>query len=76
MAWRFALCKYSFNVMKPFLFMANGENTYIPNHILMFMVLFLIVYYFKSENNEQEELLETRNQNLAAEKDKIRQTAN
>jgi class 3 adenylate cyclase len=56
--------------MKPFLFMANGENLYASNHILMFIILFLIVYYFKSENTRQEKLLETKNIRLSEEKQK------
>jgi len=66
----FAICKYSFTVMKPFLFMANGDNVYASNHVLMFVILFLIVYYFKSENKQQEKLLEDKNTNLADEKQK------
>ncbi len=66
----FALCKYSFTVMKPVLFMPNGENVYTSNHILMFIILFLIVYYFKSEVIRQEKLLETKNISLATEKQK------
>ncbi|HEY4325031.1 MAG TPA: adenylate/guanylate cyclase domain-containing protein [Mucilaginibacter sp.] len=66
----FALCKYSFTTMKPFLFMANGENLYASNHILMFIILFLIVYYFKSENTRQEKLLKTKNIHLSEEKQK------
>jgi len=66
----FALCKYSFTAMKPFLFMSNGENLYTSNHILVFIILFLIVYYFKSENIRQEKLLEAKNESLAEEKHK------
>ncbi len=69
-AFFFALCKYSFTVMKPVLLMPNGENLYTPNHILMFIILFLVVYYFKSENTRQENLLGTRNLILADEKHK------
>jgi class 3 adenylate cyclase len=66
----FAICKYSFAVMKPFLFMPNGENMYVINHITVFIIVFLIVYYFKSENARQEGLLEIKNIHLAAEKQK------
>ena len=66
----FALCKYLFGVVKPFLFMANGENLYTSNYILMFSVLFLIVYYFKFENIRQEKLLIKKNTNLSFEKQK------
>lgn len=66
----FALCKYSFTVMKPFLFMANGEDLYTSNHVLLFVILFLIVFYLKSENARQEGLLKTKNLILAEEKQK------
>jgi class 3 adenylate cyclase len=66
----FALCKYSFTVMKPFLFMPNGENLFITNHITMFIILFLIVFYFKSENARQENQLELRNKLIEKEKQK------
>jgi len=66
----FTICKYSFTVMKPFLFMPNGENMYVINHITVFIIVFLIVYYFKSENARQEGLLETKNVHLAEEKQK------
>lgn len=69
-AGMFFLCKYSFSFMKPFLFMPNGENMYVINHITVFIIIFLIVYYFKSENARQESLLETKNKHLAAEKQK------
>ena len=66
----FALCKYSYTVMKPVLFMANGESLYTANHVLMFVILFLIVNYFKTENTRQEKLLESKNKSLEVEKDK------
>lgn len=72
----FFLCKYSFLVLKPILFMPNGENLYYPNHVIMFLALFLIVYYFRSENTRQEdnlkksllELKRTQNQLIQREK--------
>lgn len=66
----FGLCKYSFTVMQPFLFMPKGHSEAIPNMILVFVFLFLIVYYFKWENDLQERLLEIRNQTLEQEKSK------
>jgi len=38
--------------------------------VLMFVILFLIIYYFKEENASQEKLLELRNDNLNNEKEK------
>ncbi len=66
----FAACKYSFTAMKPFLFMPNGENLYSSNHVILFVIVFLIVLYFKKENARQEQLLEIKNENLSAEKQK------
>ena len=66
----FWICKYSFTVMKPFLFMPPGENAYVPNHILLFVFSFLIVHYFRTENARQEGLLEVKNMNLSEEKQK------
>ncbi|ARK12699.1 HAMP domain-containing sensor histidine kinase [Fibrella sp. ES10-3-2-2] len=53
----FFLCKYSFTVLTPFLSMPNGENLYETNHLLVFLTLFLVVYYFRSENTRKEEEL-------------------
>lgn len=66
----FFACKYSFSAMKPFLFMADGENLYVTNHVILFVISFLIVYYFKVENDRQERLLASKNESLAEEKEK------
>lgn len=66
----FFTVKYLFTVVKPFLFMPNGENLYYSNHFFVFISLFLVVYYFKSENTRQETLLEKRNEVIAEEKQK------
>ncbi|MCA6474041.1 MAG: hypothetical protein IM548_10530, partial [Chitinophagaceae bacterium] len=66
----FVLCKFSFTAIEPFLVMPIKEGLYIPNQFLMFTILFLIVYYFKSENLRQEKLLETQNMSLALEQQK------
>ena len=66
----FVLCKFSFTAIEPFLVMPIKEGLYIPNQFLMFTILFLIVYYFKSENLRQEKLLETQNMSLAMEQQK------
>ena len=66
----FFFCKWAFDVIKPFLFMADGENLYISNHIILFVITFLIVYYFKVENDKQEQLLNIKNKSLAEEKEK------
>ena len=67
----FGICKYAFSVLKPiFVYHGEGQSIYIANHITMFVILFLIVYYFKSENARQEKLLETKNVSLGLEKQK------
>jgi len=66
----FWICKYSFTVMKPFVRLPNGENTYIPNLTLLFVISFLIVYYFKTENIHQETLLQKESDKLLEEKKK------
>jgi class 3 adenylate cyclase len=50
------------------LFMPPGENLYVANHVTMFIIIFLIVFYLKSENAWQENQLESRNKLIAAEK--------
>lgn len=64
----FWVCKYSFTVMKPLLVLPF--NTYVPNQIFLFVVSFLIVVYFKTENLRQEKLLNNQNLKLAEEKEK------
>lgn len=67
----FGICKWAFTWLKPiFIYHGEGQSIYIANHITMFVILFLIVYYFKSENTRQEKLLETRNVSLGLEKQK------
>lgn len=66
----FFLVKYLFTVVEPFLSMPFGENLYYSNHFFVFVSLFLVVYYFKSENTRQETQLEKRSEVIAAEKAK------
>ena len=66
----FAICKYSFTVLKPIILLPVGSGLYIANHVTMFVTSFLIVLYFKSENFRQEKLLETQNKSLALEQQK------
>ena len=67
----FGLAKYSFSHLKPF-FVYNQEahSIYIANHITMFVILFMIIYYYKSENARQEKLLALKNESLTREKQK------
>ena len=68
----FGIAKYSFGHFKPFFrYDEEAHGIYIANHITMFLILFLIVYYFRAENNRQEKLLESRNINLSQEKQKL-----
>jgi class 3 adenylate cyclase len=67
----FGLAKLSFSLLKPvFVYHNEAHSIYVANHVTMFVILFLIVYYFKSENARQEKLLETRNVSLGLEKQK------
>jgi class 3 adenylate cyclase len=62
----FWLCKYSFSQFKPLIVLPF--DTYIPNQTILFIITFLVVYYFKSENFRQETLLYNQNLNLEEEK--------
>lgn len=64
----FWLCKYSFTIIKPFLFMPGNENFYVMNHIFTFSALFIMVYYFKLESIKQEKLLIKQRDALEREK--------
>jgi class 3 adenylate cyclase len=67
----FAICKWAFTRLQPiFIYHGEGQSIYIANHVTMFVILFLIVYYFKSENARQEKLLESKNMSLGLEKQK------
>ncbi|HEX5555022.1 MAG TPA: adenylate/guanylate cyclase domain-containing protein [Chitinophagaceae bacterium] len=66
----FGLCKYGFTVIIPFLPGPTGNSALGLSMIMVFFLLFLIVYYFKSENAHQEELLENKNRKLVSEKQK------
>ncbi|MEO8853883.1 MAG: adenylate/guanylate cyclase domain-containing protein [Ginsengibacter sp.] len=67
----FGLAKFSFSHLQP-LFVYNNEahSIYIANHITMFVILFMIIYYYKSENARQEKLLALKNESLTREKQK------
>ena len=64
----FWICKYLFTVMDPLIVLPF--NTYAANLTFLFVVSFLIVYYFKSENQRQEGQLMVQNQNLEVEKER------
>jgi class 3 adenylate cyclase len=67
----FGLTEFSYTQLKPMFNYHNGApSVNIANHITMFVILFLIVNYFKSENTRQEKLLERRNISLSDEKQK------
>jgi class 3 adenylate cyclase len=66
----FIIAKASHSMMKP-IFVWEGQKSQISaNWATMFIILFMIIYYFKSENERQEKLLEKRNEGLAFEKQK------
>jgi class 3 adenylate cyclase len=67
----FGLAKYSFTHLKPIFFYSDEANSiYVANHITMFVILFMIMYYYKSENARQEKLLALKNESLTLEKQK------
>jgi len=66
----FAMCKYSFTVMKPFIVFPAGSGLYVANHITMFVTSFLVVLYFKFENIKQEKLLASQNEKITQEQQK------
>ncbi len=57
--------RYVMTVFKPFLYMPNSQYFYNANVLLFFMTLFVVVYYFRSENFRQERLLTRQNESLA-----------
>lgn len=66
----FSIAKISHRLMKP-IFVWHGQKAQIPaNWTTMFIVLFMIIFYFKSENERQERLLEKKNVSLSDEKQK------
>lgn len=70
----FGVCKYLFTIVTPFLVMANGESFYVPNHVLLFLLPLLIIYFFRNENKRQEELLQTENTKLTAALSELKKT--
>ena len=66
----FAIAKISHSLMNP-IFTWEGQKSQIPaNWATMFLILFMIIFYFKSENERQEKLLQKKNVNLSDEKQK------
>lgn len=65
----FWIVKYLFGIKTAFVDHGGG-NLYILNHTFTFIGLFLIVYYFKSENSRKENLLKDQNGVLHNEKAK------
>jgi hypothetical protein len=67
----FGLAKFSFSHVKPlFVYHDAANSIYIANHITMFVILFMIIYYYRSENVRQEKMLELKNESLTLEKQK------
>ena len=66
----FFIAKISHSLMSP-VFTWYGQKSQISaNWITMFVILFMIVFYFKSENERQEQLLEQKNHSISNEKQK------
>jgi len=66
----FGIAKLSHSLMKPIFISENQKYLSITNQAVMLIILFMIVYYFRSENTLQEKLLEKRNESLSNEKQK------
>ncbi len=66
----FGIAKISHSLMSPIFVYEGQKYLVISNYITMFFILFLQIFYFKSENSRQEKLLEKRNESLAEEKQK------
>ena len=66
----FWIARYCYTIIAPINSFPEMKNVAVSNHVLMFVILFLIIYYFKAENASQEKLLEVRNDNLNNEKEK------
>ncbi|MFT4537238.1 MAG: class 3 adenylate cyclase [Saprospiraceae bacterium] len=65
----FWVAKYLFDHVTPFAASA-GANLYIENHVFTFLGLFMIVYFFKSENQRKEHQLVDKNEILTQEMNK------
>lgn len=64
----FAFVKY-YQLTNPILFeLKEAQSLFVTNLATVFVVLFLIVFYYKSENSKQENLLLARNISLGEEK--------
>jgi len=66
----FFSAKISHSLMSP-IFTWEGQKSQVSaNWATMFVILFMIIFYFKSENERQEKLLERKNVSLSNEKQK------
>ncbi|RYF67853.1 MAG: hypothetical protein EOO39_20465, partial [Cytophagaceae bacterium] len=62
----FFLVRYAITVVPPFLYIPEMTDLYNQNTLTVILSLFAVVYYFKSENQQQEVLLERKNEQLQA----------
>jgi serine phosphatase RsbU (regulator of sigma subunit) len=67
----YGLVKYCHTILGPINVFPGSERLAISNSVLLFVILFLIIVHFKSENAKQEGLLEDRNFKLEEEKDQV-----
>jgi signal transduction histidine kinase len=61
-------------VVRPFLYVADSQYFYNVNLLLFFLTLFVVVYFFRSENFRQERLLTHQNESLAESIDHLQTT--
>ncbi len=64
----FGIVKYCHTIIPPINVFPEQHNLMISNYILLFVIMFLIILHFKTENASQENLLEFRNIKLGEEK--------
>ncbi len=66
----FGIGKWSQYVMDPIFTFEGQKYVYVANHITVFVLIFLIINYFRSENGLQEKMLEDKNVSISTEKQK------
>lgn len=66
----FGISKVAHAYIGPIFFYEGQRYIYYANHTTTFIILFMIINYFRSENARQENQLEARNVSLSVEKQK------
>ncbi|MCC3154559.1 ATP-binding protein [Hymenobacter sp. BT770] len=61
----FFAVRHAIPLVQPLLYVPNSAHFYDVNVLLVFMTLFVVVYFFRTENFRQEHLLTVKNDSLA-----------